>query len=219
MRPLLLTFALALLLPVALPARAEPVPEPVPVQQTQLQEGDLLFVTAGSSGLSGAIDEATRRADAPSFDHVALVARDASGLHLLHADSEGSREQPLSAFMADAGGKGRQVHVYRLKPPQRRAIADAIAKARTLLGKPYNHSYVQSEDSYYCSDFIERAFRAHQVFQTQPMNFRNKETGQFPAHWVAFYGSRGMPVPQGEPGTNPNDMAAAPVLEYVGLLR
>lgn len=217
MRPLLLTLALALLLPAALPARAEPTQ--VQVQAAQVQEGDLLFVTAGSSGLSGAIDEATRRAGAPSFDHVALVARDATGLQLLHADNEGSREQPFSGFVADARGKGRQIHVYRLKPPQRRAIADAIAKARTLLGKPYNHTYVQSEDSYYCSDFIERAFRAHQVFQTQPMNFRNQDTGQFPAHWVAFYGSRGMPVPQGEPGTNPNDMAAAPVLEYVGLLR
>jgi len=95
---------------------------------------------------------------------------------------------------------------------------EAVAKARTLLGKPYNTTYVQSEDSYYCSDFIERAFRAHHVFQTQPMNFRDLQTGEFPGHWVAFYKARGMAVPQGAPGTNPNDMAAAPVLERIGVL-
>lgn len=205
----------ALLLPVSLPAWAK---EPAAPAQVQPREGDLLFVTAGTQGLSGAIDAATRRSGAPSYDHVALVADGAQGLELLHADTEGSRRQPLDAFMRQARQAHRQVDVYRLKPPQRAAIAEAVATARGMLGKPYNSTYVPSEDSYYCSDFIERAFRTHRVFATQPMNFRNLQTGEFPAHWVQFYASRGLAIPQGEPGTNPNDMAASPVLEKLGRL-
>jgi len=50
------------------------------------------------------------------------------------------------------------------------------------------------------------------------MNFRNLQTGEMPAYWVDFYRSKGMAVPQGAPGTNPNDMAAAPVLERLGVI-
>lgn len=203
MRTLLLL--IGLLIPAVLPAATGEV---------RVQEGDLLFVTAGSTGLSGAIDDATGRDDATRFDHVALVADGT----VLHADEQGSREQALSDFLASARDRQRQVVVYRLVPSRQAAIPDAIAKARTLLGKPYNATYVQSEDSYYCSDFIERAFRAHHVFALQPMNFRNRQTGRISPYWTEFYRSRGMEVPQDAPGTNPSDMSASPALRRVGPL-
>lgn len=183
-----------------------------------VREGDLLFVTAGHSGLSAAIDDATGRKDAPGFDHVALVAAAPQGWQVLHADEKGSRQQTLAAFRQEARGKHRQIVVYRLRAPPRGAISDAVATARTMLGKPYNTTYVLSEDSYYCSDFIERAFRAHHVFALQPMNFRNPQTGEISQHWIDLYRGMGMDVPQGLPGTNPNDMAAAAVLQRIGVL-
>lgn len=200
---------LVLLLAPLLPAQAK-APQP--------QNGDLLFVTAATTGLSGAINDATGKPGAVSYDHVALIARESGGAVVLHADDKGSREQTLDSFLDEARAKHRHVVLYRLKREQRAAIPAAIAKARTLLGKPYNFTYVQDEDSYYCSDFIERAFRAQQVFATQPMNFKNLQTGEISPYWVEFYRSRGMDVPQGAPGTNPNDMAAAPVLERIGEL-
>ncbi|WP_414496088.1 YiiX/YebB-like N1pC/P60 family cysteine hydrolase [Stenotrophomonas maltophilia] len=207
MRRLLLLFGL--MLPALWPAHAMAV---------DVREGDLLFVTAGHSGLSAAIDDATGKQGATSFDHVALVASSPSGWEVLHADEQGSRRQPLSAFRQDAQAKQRQIVVYRLRAPQRDAIKDAVATARMMLGKPYNTSYVLNEDSYYCSDFIERAFRAHHVFALQPMNFRNAQTGQIAQHWVDLYRGMGMDVPQDQPGTNPNDMSAAPVLQRIGVL-
>ncbi len=206
MRPLLLVF---LLLVTALPGAARAL---------RVQDGDLLFVTATTTGLSGAIDDATAREGAPSFDHVALVASDGEDRVVLHADAKGSRQQPLSEFLAEAEARQRQVVVYRLEHPEEGVVPDAIAQARRMLGKPYNLTYVQDEDSYYCSDFIERAFRAHQVFALQPMNFRNPQTGQFAAYWIDFYRGRGMEVPQDAPGTNPNDMARTPGLRLVGTL-
>ncbi|TAA23274.1 YiiX/YebB-like N1pC/P60 family cysteine hydrolase [Pseudoxanthomonas winnipegensis] len=192
----------------ALPAQA----------RVRVQDGDLLFVTAARTGLSGAIDDATGKRGQPSYDHVGLVAHDGRAPVVLHADEAGSRAQPLARFLEEARAKQRQVVVYRLKRDQRAAIPDAIAKARTLLGRPYNETYVQDEDSYYCSDFIERAFRAHHVFALQPMNFRNPQTGQISQYWIDFYRDKGMAVPQDAPGTNPNDMSASPALQRVGVL-
>lgn len=191
---------------------------PGAVAALEVQKGDLLFVTAGQSGLSAAIDDATGKQGAPSFDHVALVASSPQGWEVLHADEKGSRRQTLDQFREDARGKQRQIVVYRLRAPPRNAITDAVTTARTMLGKPYNTTYVLNDDSYYCSDFIERAFRAHHVFALQPMNFRNPQTGEISQHWVDLYRGMGLDVPQGLPGTNPNDMAAATVLQRIGVL-
>lgn len=201
--------ALLLLLVALLPATA---------LARKVQDGDLLFVTAARTGLSGAIDDATATQGEPSFDHVALVAHAGETQVVLHADELGSREQPLQAFIDEATAKHRQIVVYRLTPEHRPAIPDAIAQARRMLGKPYNQTYVQDDNSYYCSDFIERAFRAHQVFALQPMNFKNLQTGKVSSYWTEFYRSKGMAVPQGLPGTNPNDMAKAAALRMVGRL-
>ncbi len=204
-----LLLLIGLLLPALWPAVAMAV---------DVHEGDLLFVTAGHSGLSAAIDDATGKQGAPSFDHVALVASAPKGWEVLHADEKGSRQQSLIEFRQDAKAKQRQIVVYRLRAPQQAAIKDAIATARTKLGKPYNTSYVLNEDSYYCSDFIERAFRAHHVFALQPMNFRNLQTGEISQHWIDLYRGMGTEVPQDQPGSNPNDMSAAPVLQRIGVL-
>lgn len=165
----------------------------------KVRDGDLLFVTAAHTGLSGAIDDATGVRGQASFDHVALVAHAGDAAVVLHADEHGSREQPLQAFIDEATAKQRQIVVYRLSRAHRPAISDAIAQARRMLGKPYNETYVQDDNSYYCSDFIERAFRAHHVFALQPMNFRNLQTGKISPYWTDFYRSKGMPVPQDMP--------------------
>ena len=46
------------------------------------------------------------------------------------------------------------------------------------------------------------------------MNFLDPD-GQMPAFWVQSFERQGMPVPQGVPGTNPQDMSSSPLLETV----
>ena len=183
---------------------------------SQLQPGDLLFVTASQTGLSGAINDATARQGEVSYDHVGLVASHGDDAQVLHADQQGSRAQPLGEFLQQADDRQRQVDAYRLRDAPPAVIADGIATARRLLGKPYNATYVPNEDSLYCSDLVERAFRAHGIFALQPMNFRNPRTGVIAQWWVDFYAGHGMAVPQDVPGSNPNDMARSPVLYYLG---
>lgn len=184
-----------------------------------LQPGDLLFVSASHTGLSGAINDATARAGQISYDHVGLVAGQGEAAEVLHADQEGSRAQSLSDFLREAADKQRKVDAYRLRQADAAVIADGIASARGLLGKPYNATYVPNDDSLYCSDLIERAFRAHGIFALQPMNFRNPDTGVIADWWVQFYAGHGMAVPQDVPGSNPNDMARSPVLQLLGEVR
>lgn len=190
-----------------------------PAWALRLRDGDLLFVTAANTGLSAAINDATAAAEGPGYDHVALLAHDHATTVVLHADEQGSREQSLSDFLADTEARKRQVVVYRLRAAGSDTVADAIAQARRMLGKPYNHLYVLNEASYYCSDFIERAFRAHRVFALQPMRFRNPDNGQIAPYWIDFYRQHGMAVPEGQPGSNPNDLAASPALRRIGRLR
>lgn len=178
----------------------------------QVQDGDLLFVTAANTGLSAAIDDATRTDGSTSYDHVALVAHEHASAVVLHADEHGSRQQTLASFLAEMAQRHRHVDLYRLKQASSDVIGAAIVQARRMLGRPYNDSYVLDENSYYCSDFIERAFRAHKVFALQPLRFRNPDTGIIAPYWIEFYRQRGMQVPEGQPGTNPNDMARSSAL-------
>ena len=46
------------------------------------------------------------------------------------------------------------------------------------------------------------------------MNFRAAD-GHMPAFWTELFDRLGEPIPEGIPGTNPNDLAKEPVLQEV----
>ena len=62
-------------------------------------------------------------------------------------------------------------------------IPDAIDKANSMLGKPYNFNYILDDNSYYCSDYIERAFRKDKIFTLEPMTFIDPKTGKTNVFW------------------------------------
>jgi hypothetical protein len=87
------------------------------------------------------------------------------------------------------------------------------------LGKPYNFNYILDESSYYCSDFIERAFRKNNVFKLEPMTFIDPKTGRTNEFWNEFYQKKNLKVPEGELGCNPNGLAASEKLERIKELK
>lgn len=185
-----------------------------------LENGDLLFVTAKSTGLSGAINNVTQQQENVSFDHIGILEKSGYGTFVLHAaPEEGSQRQELQSFLQDQKKNGQRIIVYRLKPPYRKTIPDAIGKAHSMLGKPYNFNYILDENSYYCSDFIERAFRKDHVFELKPMSFKDPQTGSTNAFWEEFYRKKNLKVPEGEPGCNPNGLAGSEKLERVRELK
>lgn len=200
----------------SLPARAQ---EKLSYHNLVLQTGDLLFVGAKADQLSGAINRVTQREEDASFDHVGILEVSESGIYLLHASPEkGSIREPLDSLVNRAKAKDKQLAVYRLTGEAQASIPAAIRTAETLLGKPYNWTYVLNDSSLYCSDFVERAFRDAALFKLEPMTFKDPKTGQTDTYWAEFYRKLGMEVPEGQPGCNPNGLAASESLRQVGYL-
>jgi len=187
---------------------------------SNLKNGDLLFVTAKETGLSGAINNVTQKQKNASFDHIGILEKNKEGIFILHAAPKGgSQKQTLKDFLKDQVDDGQKVVVYRLKPQYQSSISEAIQKAESMLGKAYNFNYILDENSYYCSDFIERAFRENNIFKLEPMTFIDPKTGKTNEFWNEFYQKKNLKVPEGELGCNPNGLAASEKLERIKELK
>lgn len=207
-----IAFSLSLLF--LLPAKAQ---KTLPYHNLKLQNGDLVFVGAKQDQLSGAINRVTQRQENASFDHVGIIELSDSLIYILHASpKKGSVREPLDNLAFESAVKEKQLAVYRLSVEVQPSIPEAIITAKTLLGKPYNWTYVLNDSSLYCSDFVERAFRGAALFQLEPMTFKDPKTGETDSYWAEFYSKLGMEVPEGEPGCNPNGLAASEYLKKVG---
>lgn len=178
--------------------------------KSDLKTGDLLFVTAKSSGLSGAINNVTQKKETEKFDHIGILEIENGRYSVLHASPNlGSNKQDLKNFIKDQKKDKQKVVVYRLKDEYQNTVLQALNKANTLLGKPYNFNYILDENSYYCSDFIERSFRENQIFKLEPMTFIDPKTGKTNEFWQNFYNKKDLKVPEGELGCNPNGLAGS----------
>lgn len=186
----------------------------------QLSKGDLLFQgDASGSGLSGAISDVTQTDKKTRFAHVGIVTEADGEVLVLHADPvDGVCIEPLDSFMVDKDGARRPTEAYRLKKPFRKGIDQAIERGKTMIGKPYNFSYIVEDPGYYCSELIWWAFKPDSVFSLNPMNFKDEKTGEYHPRWVDYYDDLGMDIPQGEPGCNPNGMAASEKLINLGVV-
>lgn len=185
----------------------------------QLQAGDLLFQGATSNGLSKAIDKVTQTGAKTHFSHVGLVELDGEGeLFVLHADpDDGTCRVRLEQFLKPEEDSILTV-LYRLKEPWRKSIPSALIEAHKMLGQPYNFSYVLSDSALYCSEFIYEAFKGDHIFELNPMTFKDPATGEFYPTWVDYYKKLKIEIPEGQPGCNPNRMAASDKLECLGIL-
>lgn len=185
-----------------------------------IKNGDLIFVGAQTEELSGAINRVTKLSDETNFDHVGLIEKTSDSFFVLHAaPMGGSQREEIHHFYTSQTEKNNKIVIYRLKDDYQKTIPNAISKAKTMLGKPYNWLYILNDDELYCSDFVERAFRNDNVFELIPMNFKNQETGKIDDFWVDFYSKKGKKVPQDEPGTNPNQLASSEKLIKIGELK
>lgn len=184
-----------------------------------LENGDLLFVPAVETGLSGAINNVTQTEKKTSYDHIGIVKRESQHIFVLHAAPiGGSQKQKLNQFLRQQTKNGQKIDVYRLKEEFRNAVPASVTVAESLVGKPYNFNYILDDHSYYCSDFVERAFRNHHIFKLEPMTFVDPKTGKTNLFWQDFYQKKNLKVPEGEPGCNPNGLASSEKLYKVGEL-
>ena len=153
------------------------------------------------------------------FDHMGIVEFSGDSCFVMHAaPQKGVCRERLPLFLVSDSIK-KEFVVYRLKDQFAKSIPLALIIAHQKIGASYNYSYRMNTNGYYCSEFIYELFVADSVFTLNPMTFKDPFTGQFLPGWIDHYAKLGIPIPEGEPGCNPNGLAASEKLVLVGLLR
>lgn len=172
-----------------------------------LQTGDLLFLTENSSAMEEAITASTGE-----YTHVALVERDsADDVWVIEAYPEkGVRRISYEQFEREylIGFPRGTCDFYRLTVSF--DTVEVIARAKNLVGKPYDDAFLPDNDAYYCSELIEVVFGG--LFPSKPMNWRDAD-GNLPDYWQKHFEKIGIPVPEGVLGTNPTDLSRSPLLK------
>ncbi len=190
-----------------------------------LRTGDLVFVgipmdySLSEDSMDEAIVSATGSPDSLNMIHVAIAEVDSEGKWIIDATiKRGIDRHPLDTFITDFTLKDGSLPVFivkRLKDPSK--AAEYVANASKYLGRPYDLHFMPSDDSLYCSELVRDCYvdtDGNYVFGTVPMNFKNAD-GEFPLYWKQLFEKLGAPIPQGLPGTNPQDMSHSPALETV----
>ena len=157
-----------------------------------LESGDLIFVREASD-MGKAIQESTG-----NYSHVAIFLDDS----IYHATVEGGilAQSPEDFFEVEK--------VYDLYRYAEIDCTEVKKRAESLLGSPYNASFYPDGDGYYCSQFIAELLP---IFETIPMKFGD-DTQEISDFWSEYYRELGLAVPLNQPGTNPSQLAASPLL-------
>ena len=188
----------------------------------QIEKGDLLFVGLPMNYLeddmSSAIAAATGNDDT-NFIHTAIFDVDAQGkIWIIDATiKHGVDRYPLDTFLVDftlSDGSYPYFQVMRLKDNSR--AAQYVANAMRYVGEEYDVSFLPDNGRHYCTELIYDAYIDDTVhrFVMGPMDFKNR-AGEFPAYWVKRFGYTETPIPQGLPGTTPQEMRKDSNLERV----
>lgn len=157
-----------------------------------LENGDLIFVK-DESDIGQAIQESTG-----NYSHVAIFLDG----QFYHATTEGGviAQSPEDFFEAE------KVYDLYLYPKMDQKEVKKLAES--LLGAPYNASFYPDGDGFYCSQFVAEILP---IFETIPMKFGD-DTQEISDFWREYYRELGLPVPLNQPGTNPSQLAASPLL-------
>ena len=157
-----------------------------------LQPGDLLF-QVGEGGMPMAIEDVWES-----------------------VPEEGVRNVPLQQFLdesaLDSDGKP-YVRVYRVACKWE----DVLLHLKALKGRPYDQTFRPGNEALYCSELVYECYRdstGAPLFTTIPMTFKGADGAMVP-YWVSHYAALGVAIPEGEPGTNPNDLSRSPLLTPV----
>lgn len=185
----------------------------------EYKDADLIFQVSGHSPFSEAITSATGSPDSLSYVHVGIIHLCPDGsLNVIEASPEvGVRELPLEEFLSESikinGKPGVVIKRIKVDIP----VSDIIRRAQSFLGQPYDWYYLPDNEMLYCSELIYESYldeNGEHIFTANPMNFRAPD-GSMPEFWTNLYQKLGIDVPEGIPGTNPNDISRDPQLKEV----
>lgn len=171
--------------------------------------GDLVFCRTAPSPMSNAIVNATA-SDNVNYDHVGIVALLNDSIYVIESTPRhGVVVTAWDKFLKD---NNNGIIVMRLKTPF--DTTDVIKRALSFVGQPYDWSFRHDNDALYCSELVYESYRDNDnnhIFSPIAMNFYNSD-GTISEFWTTLFEQRCESIPQGMPGTNPNDLARSLLL-------
>jgi hypothetical protein len=178
-----------------------------------LRSGDLIFV-AEPGAEAGSMDEAIASATG-TFTHVAIVEVKGDSAWVIDATPRrGVDRHPLDTFRADF--PGARFAVARIKGVR---VDAALQRAKALCGRGYDLRFLPDNGEMYCSELVQACYldaAGKPLFESVPMNWLAPD-GTLPAYWENLFRDLGMEVPQGVPGTNPQQLSESPLLTFIRL--
>lgn len=188
----------------------------------ELKDGDLLFsVGTEGSDFIYAIQNSTSASLEVPYSHVGIVSIEDDQIMVIEAIPDGGVVlNTLDEFFLNAASENSKTYITvgRLTSDLQYTIPNAIKLAKQNLGKEYDFLYDEGNDSFYCSELVRFSFvdsTGNYIFQPLSMSFKNKDTGETEPLWIKHFENYSLPVPEGELGTNPADMAKSSQLEIV----
>jgi len=141
-----------------------------------LRQGDVVFrlgdarVVRGMVPLSRFIAHAT----GSPFSHTGIVAFEEGSLVVYDCTSAGVQRQPFEIWMLDSLGA---LGVKRLKPEYRARIAGVIGYCRIAYERqvPFDSGFRMDDDSLYCLELTEKAFRSEGLALSEPVRIGDWE--------------------------------------------
>lgn len=187
---------------------------------SKLKSGDLVFQINESSDFIRAITTTTGDHKEFSYSHVGIVkceddqimvieALPKTGVHIV------SLQEFLDNSAHDKSGKPLVVVMRIVDEPF--AENEVIANAEKFVGKPYDQVFSADDTAIYCSELVYKSYfrpNGQYLFTANPMSFTDS-TGKTSQLWLNYFDKLGRSVPEGEPGTNPNDMSKEKSLKEV----
>ena len=193
----------------------------------RLQTGDLVFVgipmdySLEDGTMDEAISTSTGSPDDLNLIHVAIAEVSGDSTWIIDATiRHGVDRHPLDTFFTDFTLKDGSLPTFlvkRLKDPSN--AVQFVENAKGFVGKAYDLYFLPDNDLLYCSELVRDSYREEDgsyVFDSVPMNFKGPD-GDFPLYWKQLFALLDRPIPQDQPGTNPQDMSRSAVLETVNV--
>ena len=158
-----------------------------------LHRGDLLFHLPATDNHITEVTQGTA-------DHVAIFLGGDSVLEAI--PGKGVIVSRLNTVLQRESGSYLQGIV------KNRDTERSIANARRFIGRPYDSIFSNTTEAIYCSELVQQSYvdkQGKQLFAPIAMSFHDN-SGHITKYWQDFYGSRGLAVPEGQPGSNPSDL-------------
>ncbi len=141
-----------------------------------LRQGDLVFRLGDARVVRGMIplSRFIARATGSPFSHTGIVAIEDGSPVVYDCSSPGIQRQPFEIWMLDSLGA---LGVKRLKPEYRARIAGVIEYCRSAYERqvPFDSGFRMDDDSLYCMELTEKAFRSQGLALSEPVRIGDWE--------------------------------------------